>query len=300
MAGELFLSLGDNLANQPIDGMDRKEILALVKARHRSAVNKVSRLKNQGGVKIAGTTHDVRRDLKKVENYNTPQLKSYLSKLESFNDRSTRFIGDAHGRVLDPAKWAIYKERERAVKRKEAKEYARIKDVRLPEPGTARKSKKTETIDQRNQRILPTRRAGKNRTTNSPFNSPVRKPNQIKSAKSLDVMAEAMAKRLAGDYKSGEIKEQRRIFNDMLDVIGNDKLKKSVGKLTDREFDVMWNHTSMPDDVVDIYVLMRHDEDDTDEQHNQKIMSIDQEKIAHSGERIGAWIGWAKSLKLNG
>jgi hypothetical protein len=86
----------------------------------------------------------------------------------------------------------------------------------------------------------------------------------------------------------------------MLDVIGNDKLKKKVEELSDREFDVMWNHTSMPDDVVDIYVLMRHDEEDTEDQHQQKLMSIDQEKIKHSGERIGAWIGWAKSLKLNG
>lgn len=272
----------------------------MVKSRHRAAGSKVSRLKNQAGVKIAGTQHDVRRDIKKVERYNTPQLKAYLSKLDTFNDRSTRFIGDRHGKVLDPEKWARYKELERAVRRKEEREYAKIKDKRLPKPGEAKKSKKSMTIDERNKAILPTRRGGKNRTTNSPFNSPQRKPSQIASAKSLDVLMEGLTRRLSAKYKGGEIENQRRIFNDMLDIIGDMKLKRDVRALSDREFDVMWNHTSMPDDIVDIYVLMKHDIDDTDEQHNQKLMSIDQEKIVQSGERIGAWIGWAKSLKLDG
>lgn len=288
------------MSNRSSGGNERAELLAQVKAKHRAAGSKVSRLKNSGGVNIAGTQHDVRRDIKKVERYNTPQLKAYLSKLEGFTSRSTRFIGDKHGRVMDPDKWARYKELERAVKAKEEREYSRIKDVRLPQPGTSKKSKKSYTIDDRNRSILPTRRGGKNRTTNSPFNSPVRKPHQIASERSLDVLMEGLLKRLAGGYKSTEIATQRRIFDDMLATIGNDKLRDDVSELSDREFDIMWNHTSMPDDIVDIYVLMRHDDDDTEEQHNQKLMSIDQEKIKHSGERIGAWIGWAKSLKLNG
>lgn len=280
--------------------MTRSELLVLVKARHRAAGNKVSRLKVEGIVKIAGTKWDTRRDLKKVEKYNTKQLTSYLNKLDDFTSRKTKFMGDANMRPISEKKMAIYKETERAVRIKERKLYNQIKDVRLPQPGTAKSSKASETIAERNHRILPSRPGGKNRTVNTPFNTPNRKSRNFKSEKSVEVMTSALRRRLAGDYRSTEVAEQRRIFGQMIDVMGDMKLKAQVAQLSDREFDVMWNHTSMPDDVVDIYILMRRDESEEDADYYKKLNSIDQEAIIHSGERIGEWIGWAKSLKLNG
>lgn len=297
--GVLFLCLGSDLVLVDNSGMTRSELLALVKSRHRAAGNKVSRLKSEGIVKIANTKWDVRRDIKKVSKYNTRQLETYLNTLQTFTSRQTRFYGDASMRPLDKNDLALYMERERAVRAKEKKALAQIAKTRLPEPGTAKASKKSQTIGERRS-ILPTRPAGKNRIVNTPFNTPKRKPSNFKSNESLKVMTKAMGKRLAGDYKSLEIKQQRETFGKMLDVLGDMKLKAKVAELSDSQFDVMWNHSPMPEDVVDIYVLMRKDEKEDDSYNNQKLMSIDQEAIIHSGERIGEWIGWAKSLKLNG
>lgn len=287
--------------SQVSNDMSREDLLAYAKARQRAAGNKVSRLKNSGVVNIGGTSHDPRRDSKKVSRYTKNQLISYANKLDTFTARSTKFMGDAHGLVIDPAKFALYKERERAYKHLVEKDYNKIKDVKLPYPGTSKASKKTSTIDQRNKQILPDNRAAGNRTVNSKYKPPSRKSTHFKSAAALDRMIEAMGKRLAGDYKSIELRDQRRILNDMLAIVNNKDLIGKANKLSDKQFDIMWNHTSMPDDVKIPYLIMQKNIDSSIESHKDvQLKSIEQEQIESNSKMVGKWIGWASSLKLNG
>lgn len=280
--------------------------MADVKKLHRGANNKVSRLKGKE-INVAGTEHDVRRDIKKVSRYTAKQLATYKSQLESFNDRSTRFIGDANGNPMDLEAYKIYKEREKAVKAKQAKQHAKIANIKLPIPGVDKKgnatfksSPRSQTVNERNVRILPTRPAGKDRTTNSTFKTAERKPRNFKSEKSLEVMSKAMAKRLDPNYRKEQIAEQRRILGDMLNVINAKKLTVDLHRLSDDQFDLMWNNTSMPDDVKEMYLIMKKAlEADYDDDQEKLDAFYNDENDTHI-ERIGLWLDWAGSVKLNG
>lgn len=275
----------------------RTELLAEVKKLHRNAGNKVSRLRGNGII-ISGTDNDIRRDPKRVSRYNRIQLAAYKRQLETFNSRQTSFIADTYGRVLDKNKFALYAEREKAVKAKEKKQYNKIKNIKIPLIGSedATIKPRTQTIDQRNQSILPTRPGGKDRVVNSSFKTAKRKPRNFKSEKSLDVMTDAMAKRLDPEYRKNAIAEQRRILGDMLDVVNSNVLKAKLFNLTDDQFDIMWNNTGMPDDVKEIYLIMQKAlEDDWDSSDDQIAAMYNDENDLHI-DRISGWLDWAGSV----
>lgn len=281
--------------------MSRAELLELTVRKHKSAVSKISRLRNTSNspVELAGTKLDPRKDLKVVRRYTTKQLASYAERLDTFNDRKTRFYGDTFKRPLDNNLLNLYKERETAYNAKIKRGYDQVKDVKLPLAGQVKTG--NITVDDRNKYALSDRKQAGNRTVNSKYNPPVRKPSQFKSNKSLEIMAGTMAKRLAPDFHSDELADQRRIVNDLLKIINKPELLDAVNKLSAKQFDVMWNHTKMPDMLKLPYLIMQKLIEDVQEtQSDVQLKAVDNDLLESNLKTAGKWIEWASKLKLDG
>lgn len=218
---------------------------AEVRARHRAATQKVSRLR-QKGVEINNTNYDVRRDLNNVKRYTGAQLKSYLNQLDSFVARSNGFVPGDSGLPIPIKKWRSYKATERQYNRIGDREYNKVADTFLPNAGMKVRERRT---------IL-----GKSATgdaVNSPYQEVNRSSRGITSLDALDKLNEQLKRKTSRDFLPGEIKRGRAEFTQMLVEIGNQQHIEAANKLSDEQFNILWNYTSFATEISRDYEIMK-------------------------------------------
>ena len=217
--------------------------MAQVKARHRAAGKKVSRLKSSG-VKVAGTKHDVRRPMERVERYNVPQLKAYLGQLNTFTSRATRFFPDAHGNPLPPAAVARYKKAEKALNAVRKRNLDKIGDIKAPGGGGV-------TIRERFKINTPSRPRAVSAA--NPFTFVTRETKQIANEKALAKLTKDLEKKLESDFMQANIKAGRASAEEMLLALRQPEMLKTIEDMSDFHFNVLWNGTSFAKDISTPY-----------------------------------------------
>lgn len=254
-----------------------EELRNEVRARHRAATNKVSRLRRRG-VELAGTNYDVRRDLSKIKTYNAAQLKAYRDRLNSFTARTNGFVPGDSGVPLPSAKWREYKRLEQQYNRIGNREYAKVGETFLPQPGVK--------VRDRRSMLAQSALGG---AVQSPYQEINRNNRGITSEAALDKITEQMRTKTSRDYLPGEIAKAREQFTEMLKTIGNSEYINAAKNLSDDQFDTLWNYTSFATEVSSDYEIMKLKARGEQERAHEKIHK-------DNTDVINDLLSWASSL----
>ena len=218
----------------------RDELFEEIRHAQRLTGKKVSRMKVGGGAAIAGTGLDPRRDLKKVRNYNTKQMESYLAQLNKFRLRSSGYVMGAQGRVIARSLFLEYKRKERAYNKRAQGEWERVKD--RTSPGTAGLT--NEQIDAIRKRKLPGTPRGKYRASD-PI---LREARHIMGDAGIRKMIRNMDKMLASDRAEKDAKQSRKVMRKMLK--GSDSATKAIRKKIARLTNSQLNYAMQYSDLM--------------------------------------------------
>lgn len=245
--------------------------------------NKISRLKSKAGVDIAHSKLDPRRNWDTVKKYNSRQLKAYNARLETFQERATQFVPDAHGRAMRSSVMDSYKAKERKWNEKVDKTFAKVADIQLP--GTK------FTVAEREAQLTP-----KHRVANPVINKPRKydlKSSQIDSEKALKELSKNMDKRLKSDWFAKESALAKQLFIDKLaPVIGDAKLAADIQGMSDYRFGLMWRYSGFAEIEFHEYHMMKSQQDEQGIAFSTEI--FDQKK-AQAREAVD----WAGALDLD-
>lgn len=212
---------------------DIDRLRELVRKRRSAVTAKIARIRRNTGVDIAGKPDDPRRDTKVIKSYNTRQLNRYLGELNSFQSRSVGYVAGAGGVPIPRLKWQEYKRYEKQYNALGKIHEDKIADIFLPTSGM--------TLRQRKAMIHPT---AVGEVVNTPYAQIDREPSQVPNAKAMDALIKDMRAKLSKSFLPGEIKKARRQLNDMLKTAGNGEFAKQAAKLSDSQFDTLWNYTN--------------------------------------------------------
>lgn len=218
---------------------DLNELRAQARKQHRAATKKISYLRNQKEVELSGSQFDPRRSARAISSYNRNQLNSYISQLETFNSRSTRFYRGARGTVITGEAWRQFRAAAVKVSRRNKVAFEKIAEIPLPN-GT--------TIRQRVSMTTPKHPTmGTNLSVNRPFEEVKKSPRSMIGNKGALIMAQEMQSRLGPKWFSSRIKSDRESFHKMLAVANDHELSDKVDKLSDEQFNILWNYTGFAD-----------------------------------------------------
>lgn len=220
--------------------MTSPEELAALRAEvsrlRRRVGQKVSRLRRSAGVELSGSSVVPSREAKAHNRYNATQLNAYAKELSGFLDRKVQFVPDREGRPIPKAKWdKEYKTLERQYNENVDAIVKNVRDLDLPNG---------QSIGEYMSEMTPTHRTMTNPAVNSMYDPPVRSSKNFRSESALDKMIDTMRVRTSPGYTDQVVNVAREQAEQMLDVIGDSKLRKSVEELSDQQFFVLWQYTA--------------------------------------------------------
>lgn len=211
------------------------ELRAMARARHRATTRKISRIKADTGLPISGSKNDPRRDLGKLKGYTKSQLRTYIAQLNDFSSRSVQFVPSATRTPIQTDLWKKYKNLEGRYNQRVNEQFARVQDVFLPAVG--------QTIGERMAMITPAHRQLTNPAVNSPYRPAEMKPRNVANERALKRLISQKENQLRPSYRKRLVNDARNQFAQMADVINRRDLARDVSKLTDAQFEVLWNYT---------------------------------------------------------
>lgn len=228
--------------------MNLNELRAEVRRRQIAAQRKVARLKRKG-VDVGGTPFDVRRDPGNISRYNSKQLQSYLGQLNNFTSRTTAFVPGVEGSPIRASKWREYKRAEKAYLGVANAHYEGVKDTFIPAAG--------RTVQGFDESMRRPRKSG---TGGVP-----RPYEQLSGLSSFEVMDEKKLARLqkrleqktSQGYLPKELKKQKFQMLQATSLYGDPELTDMAKKLTNDQFDTLWNYTDAPRDLFAGYHFMQ-------------------------------------------
>ena len=237
-----------------------KRLRQLARERQRAAGQKISRYKKQN-INIAGSEFDPRRDLAKVDKYNSKQLKAYINQLNSFTDRTNQFVRGARGVPISRGIFIAYKELEKRYNNHFQKEFDNIRDVKMPG--------KSMTFGERHDMILPKNKSL--RAGTSKYFGKDRVSSGFTSDEALKKSMRNLKKSMKPGYSSETEKARRENFQKLIDYANRDDLGKAVKSLSSEEFYILWEYDSVIQNIVEEYYI------------TIELLSDEENAIEHSG-----------------
>lgn len=255
---------------------------AEVRKRRNAATAKISRIRRSAGIEIGDTQHDPRRNDVNINRYNKAQLTKYLGELNQFNSRDTKFIAGARGVPLSGAKWREHQQVHADYVRFVNNSESAINNIKLPGSDV--------TVGQRNATL-------KSKDVVSALGDAVRKPlsvvnykpHNIASEESLAKLTDDLRKRMKPNYVSSKLKDQRQQLRKMLDIVGASEFQKQADRLSDHQFNVLWNYHNFAENVSTIYEMMIAMAADQKERFFGSV-------IETNSRDIGEQLDWAATL----
>ena len=228
-----------------------KRLRAEARRVQRNAGAKISRLEKQD-IFIRSTEFDPRIDLKRVDRYNATQLKSYIRKLNNFNNRTNKFRASLNGQPVPQKLWDSYlNEQERFNKYVDSRT-GRYEGVQLPGTST--------TVLERVREDLPDTR--KRRKMNDGHNRPIHhysrdSTKHINGAKAVKLMIEELKTKRTKKFSQQMITAQKFQAAEMFDKLGLDSVKQRMFKMSSQQFDLLWNYTDFANRLSNSYEVMK-------------------------------------------
>jgi hypothetical protein len=209
-----------------------------VRKRRSDVTSKIGRIRRNTGVDVAGTNEDPRRDPKVISRYSKPQLAKYLADLNAFQSRGVGFVAGNRGAIIPKRAWQEYKKLERQYNKLGQLHEAAIANIKVPGLGV--------TVRERNAMIHPN---AIGEVVNRPYVEINRKANQVRSVEKLRELTKGLAKKISPTFLPGEIRKARKQLNDMLKTIGSNEYAGRAKKLTDNQFNILWNYTNFATNI---------------------------------------------------
>ena len=263
---------------------DLESIRADIARLRNLATKKISRLKIKRDAPIADTNYDPRREPKKEKHYTLRQAKAYKAELEGFLSRRNQFVGGASGYVMKKTQWDAYKKLEKQYNDKVNSSFAKVAGIQLPQG---------ETIASRMARRTPPHPQMAYEAFHSPYNPPERSPKAVQSDKALRKLMDKMAEKANPRYQKDSIEKNRHQFLGMADRLGDDALAEKVKKLTDEQFNILWNFSEMPYDMSLWYETQKLVEDG-----NTRHPLVTSGAAESAKREYGKLVDWASKLKV--
>lgn len=254
---------------------------AEVRRRQKAANDKVYRLKRRG-IEVQNTGHDIRRDLSKTKTYNKTQLRAYIGQLNSFVDRKNAFV-PGHKGVPIPAR--VWRENVREQQKLEAagkQHYKLVKGFKLPGQDARVKDRDKEIRSKR-------RAAMAGEAVARPYDMANRVSRMFTSDKAVEKLTRDLKRKNRPDYLPRTIKRQRGEMMSMLKEMGNLEQMERFAALTDFQFDVAFNYTSLATEASRGYAAARLMGTETEERFHAGILE-------DSGSELNEILGWAEML----
>jgi hypothetical protein len=218
---------------------------AEVKRKQRNAAAKIRRLEKNKGVAIKLSHADPRANAAKIARYTAKQLIAHAVRLDEFTNRKTQYVPGVEGTPISAAKWKEYKTLEQAVNEAALfrdNERKHIKDV----AGTM-------TLGERKATFYDDRISAAGDAVFDFMPKTTRKSFQMADEKALEKFIKLQKSRLDGNYIPGKIKEARGQMAQMLKEIGNTEFIERAKKLTDYQFDLLWQDASNVNQISLVY-----------------------------------------------
>jgi len=209
------------------------ELRDLVRKRHRAVANKISRTRRVNGAELAGTAHDPRRSHENIAKYNRRQLEATLNSYNAFTSRGTQFYGDANRRPISRKTWKAYKAAETAFNTASASRFGKFADTPVPGRGMTARQYRAATRSEFPRAADP--------VVNDPYASYSRQPSNIDSARRLAKLTKDLNKRATPRDYENRLRDSRANAKNMLDKVGDDKMRKAVSRLSRDQFEWLWN-----------------------------------------------------------
>lgn len=278
--------------------MDIHEKRELARKLHRSATQKISRNKGKG-IALAGTEYDVRRDPSKIKRYTGRQLDTYISELSGLVSRKQQFVTDAFNKPLPRSAWKPYKSLETKNKETIDNAFDKVAHLFNPTSGTTLSSRMAGmTADIIN--------AG-NRRVNAAYQPVQRNPESITSLKSLKKLTEQMKRQVVPGKHERDMVKSRRNFNKMLAAMNDSGVRGNKAKgiepvkslknlakgLTQEQFNIIWQYTTLPDMVDYNYQSAM----DVFSDKKKDLLNIE-DVMAGNRQEIRNLLEWGSSIKF--
>lgn len=213
---------------------DIDDLRAQVRKRRSAVTNKENRIFNNTGVKIANTQEDPRRALGVVKKYNTTQLNNYLKDLNAFMQRGNGYVPDSSGGFIRKNEWLKYKRSEVKFNRIVKIHFDKIKDIRDPY--------RNVTVKNAEALFVPDSARAQGEIRHRPYNLISRNPQNVKNAAALKKLQNDIDNKSSKEYLSKALDAGRKQAEQMMDNAGISELKAALGKLSNQQFDVLWNY----------------------------------------------------------
>mgnify|MGYP003582784741 CR=1 FL=1 len=232
-------------------GLDdlRRELARLEK----SATAKISRNRRKG-IELGGSEFDPRIGPDAPgKRHNRRQLERAIKSVQEFNNRNTQFTALSGGVIAPSALVNETMRNQRRYNRKVDIEIGRIADVRLPNAGDAPDNPTGMTVGERDASLFEDQNKRAKRATgeaNRRLYEPMTiKPQHIASVRGLELLNKSLKDKLRREYKPENIERQRKEFSQMMKKTGNKKAIELAARLTDHQFDILWNYGNFATDT---------------------------------------------------
>jgi hypothetical protein len=217
------------------------------------ATAKISRNRRKG-IELAGTQFDPRIGPdQKGKRYTRAKLERAVNELRAFNSRGTQFVPLSGGEIAPSSMAQEFVSNQRKYNNIVNREFNRVKGFRLPNAGDDLSKPTGMSIEERDASLFEgqdkraKRAAGEaTRRLYEPMNV---KLSNVQGVQGLEALNKMMRKRLSRDYKPAEIARQRGEFEAMMKRTGGEKAIEMGRRLTDHQFDILWNYGNFATDT---------------------------------------------------
>ena len=240
-------------------GLDdlRRELARLEK----SATAKISRNRRKG-IELGGSEYDPRIGPDAPgKRHNRRQLERAIANVREFNSRNTQFTALSGGVIAPSALVNEVMRNQRRYNRKVDIEVSRVQDFRLPNAGDEPNKPTGMTIAERDASLFEDQNKRAKRATgeaNRRLYEPMTiKPQHVASVRGLELLNKSLKSKLRREYKPENLERQRKEFEQMMKVAGNKEAIELGRRLTDHQFDILWNYGNFATDTSRDYARVK-------------------------------------------
>ena len=244
------------------------------------ARRKMRRLEQQNRARVAGTQHDPTVGAS-VERLNSRQVAARLERVQKFNHRSTQFHGDAVGRLLSESAVKQFQSVKRRYNAESQRAYEPFRNI--------------QNLDGQRVEVWHELKANRQFRTKRNYDYVVDISTPIPLS---TVSFESEAKMLAytrrlekklGSVQRSRVEEARQQFADIMRRTGDSAMRARVHALSDRQFELLWHHSSFIEELALKYAEW------TEVEHNGG--TFDPEDGIHRGKAM-EYVKWASKKRL--
>ncbi|QIG76007.1 hypothetical protein EVC23_008 [Rhizobium phage RHph_N3_8] len=208
---------------------------------HRAVTKKISRIKGGTGAEVAGTDQDPRKSPEFIRNADEKALNALIRRQDKFLDRSVQFVPDAHNKPLPSKMWAEFKQAEDKYNQHVQKFYQDYKDIYIEPSG--------QTVDSRMLAITPLHAHMGQRTTDSPYKERNKSSRSVYGESGLRALIKDLKNRSTMAHEKRALQNHRNGVMKMLQATGDLEAMEMLGKLTHKQWALVWKYTKFASQV---------------------------------------------------